>query len=85
VIAGAESLVMSLWEVDDAETRDLMDGYYKKLKAGLGRSAALQAIQQEMHATPKYAHPYFWASFVAAGDSGPLEESNAARVDWPDG
>ena len=59
MIAGAKSLVMSLWEVDDAERSDLMDGYYKKLKAGLGRSAALQAIQQEMHATPKYAHPYF--------------------------
>jgi len=72
VIAGAESLVMSLWEVDDAATRDLMDGYYKKLKAGLGRSAALQAIQQEMHANPKYAHPYYWASFVAAGDSAPI-------------
>jgi CHAT domain-containing protein len=72
VIAGAESLVMSLWEVDDAATRDLMDGYYKKLKAGVGRSAALQAIQQEMHAITKYAHPYYWASFVAAGDSSPL-------------
>jgi CHAT domain-containing protein len=72
VIAGAESLVMSLWEVDDAATRDLMDGYYKKLKSGLGRSAALQAVQQQMHATPKYAHPYYWASFVAAGDSAPI-------------
>jgi CHAT domain-containing protein/Tfp pilus assembly protein PilF len=72
VIAGAESLVMSLWEVDDAATRDLMDGYYKKLKAGLGRSAALQAIQREMLAKKPYAHPYYWASFVAAGDSTPL-------------
>ena len=72
MIAGAESLVMSLWEVDDAETRNLMDGYYEKLKAGLGRSAAQHAIQQERHATPKYGHPYFWASFVTAGDSGPL-------------
>ena len=35
MIAGAESLVMSLWEVDDAKTRDLMAGYYRKLKAGL--------------------------------------------------
>jgi len=62
---------MSLWEVDDTATRDLMDGYYKKLKA---RSAALQAIQQEMHANAKYAHPYYWASFVAAGDSAPLSK-----------
>jgi CHAT domain-containing protein len=72
VIAGAESLVMSLWEVDDAATRDLMAGYYKKLSSGLGRSAALQAIQLEMASSKAYAHPYFWASFVAAGDSTPM-------------
>ena len=29
VIAGAESLVMSLWQVDDLATRDLMAGYYR--------------------------------------------------------
>ncbi len=72
VIAGADSLVMSLWEVDDAATRDLMAGFYKKLETGLGRAAALQAIQKEMLATPKYAHPYYWASFVGAGNSAPL-------------
>lgn len=72
VIAGAESLVMSLWEVDDAATRDLMAGYYKKLEAGLGRSEALQAIQREMASSKAYVHPYFWASFVAAGDSSPM-------------
>jgi len=73
VIAGAESLVMTLWQVDDFATRDLMAGYYKKLQAGGGRSAALREIQLELSAQPKYAHPYFWASFVPAGDSGPLE------------
>ncbi|HTR50981.1 MAG TPA: CHAT domain-containing tetratricopeptide repeat protein [Kofleriaceae bacterium] len=72
VIAGAESLVMSLWQVDDKATRDLMSGYYKRLKAGEGRSAALRAVQLELAHQPRYAHPYFWASFVAAGDSGPL-------------
>jgi CHAT domain-containing protein len=74
VIAGAESLVMSMWEVDDAATRDLMAGYYKKLEAGLGRSEGLRAIQLEMNATKKYAHPYYWASFIAAGDSAPLRK-----------
>ena len=72
VIAGAESLVMSLWQVDDKATRDLMSGYYKKLAAGEGRSAALRAVQLELAHQPKYAHPYYWASFIAAGDSGPL-------------
>lgn len=72
VIAGAESLVMSMWEVDDAATRDLMAGYYKKLEAGAGRSDGLRAIQNDMNATKKYAHPFYWASFIAAGDSAPL-------------
>ena len=47
---------MSLWEVADADAPS-DDGYYKKLKAGLGRSAALQAIQQEMHVTPRLRAP----------------------------
>jgi CHAT domain-containing protein/Tfp pilus assembly protein PilF len=72
VIAGAESLVMSMWQVDDAATKDLMVGYYKNLHAGMGRSEALRAMQQELHAMPKYAHPFYWASFIAAGNSEPL-------------
>lgn len=72
VIAGAESLVMSMWQVDDAATKDLMVGYYKKLAAGRGRSAALAEIQREMLAQKKYAHPFYWASFIASGDRAPL-------------
>ena len=72
VIAGAESLVMSLWQVDDAATRDLMAGYYARLAAGKPRSSALRDIQLEIQGTPKYAHPYYWASFLPAGDSTPL-------------
>ncbi|HEY1554832.1 MAG TPA: CHAT domain-containing protein [Kofleriaceae bacterium] len=72
VIAGAESLVMSLWQVDDKATRDLMTGYYKRLHAREGRSAALRSVQLELAHQPRYAHPYFWASFIAAGDPGPL-------------
>jgi CHAT domain-containing protein len=72
VIAGAESLVMSLWQVDDAATRDLMAGYYARLAAGKPRSSALREVQLEIQAKPKYAHPYYWASFLPAGDNTPL-------------
>jgi CHAT domain-containing protein len=72
VIAGAESLVMSLWQVDDVATQNLMTGYYKRLEAGGGRSAALRDVQLELLKSPKYAHPFYWASFIPAGDSGPL-------------
>lgn len=72
VIAGAESLVMSLWQVDDAATKDLMTGYYARLKAGKGRSTALRDIQLELAAKKEYAHPFYWASFLPAGDNSPL-------------
>jgi CHAT domain-containing protein len=72
VIAGAESLVMSLWQVDDAATRDLMAGYYERLKAGKPRSSALRDVQLAIHHQAKYAHPFYWAAFLAAGDNTPL-------------
>jgi CHAT domain-containing protein len=48
VLAGSESQVMSLWQVSDAATRDLMVAYYKRLMAGEGRTEALRAVQLEM-------------------------------------
>lgn len=48
VLAGSESQVMSLWQVSDAATRDLMVAYYKRLMVGEGRTEALRAVQLEM-------------------------------------
>ncbi len=48
VLAGAESLVMSLWPVSDYSTRNLMIGYYKNLKLGMGRGAALRQVQLDL-------------------------------------
>ncbi|MEW6211045.1 MAG: CHAT domain-containing protein, partial [Acidobacteriota bacterium] len=68
VLAGSETQVMSLWPVSDTGTRDLMIGYYKGLKAGLGRSAALRDVQLRMLASRNWSHPYFWASFIQSGE-----------------
>ncbi len=48
VLAGSESQVMSLWQVSDAATRDLMAAYYQRLQAGEGRTEALRQVQLEM-------------------------------------
>jgi len=48
VLAGSESQVMSLWQVSDAATRDLMAAYYKRLQAGEGRTEALRQVQLVM-------------------------------------
>jgi tetratricopeptide (TPR) repeat protein/CHAT domain-containing protein len=48
VLAGSESQLMSLWQVADEATKDLMVGYYKRLLAGGGRTDALRQVQLEM-------------------------------------
>ncbi len=48
VLAGSKSQVMSLWQVSDEATRDLMVAYYQRLQAGEGRTEALRAVQLEM-------------------------------------
>jgi CHAT domain-containing protein/Tfp pilus assembly protein PilF len=48
VLAGSESQVMSLWQVSDVATSELMADYYKRLQAGEGRSEALRQVQLAM-------------------------------------
>lgn len=73
VLAGAETQVMSLWQVDDEATRDLMTLFYQNLyKKGLGRSEAMRRAQLELLAQPKTRHPYYWASFIVSGNWAPL-------------
>jgi CHAT domain-containing protein len=68
-IAGAESQLLSLWQVDDFGTQSLMARYYEHLTAGMGRSEALRQVQLEMiRADDTYSHPYYWAAFILAGD-----------------
>ncbi|HJZ81842.1 MAG TPA: CHAT domain-containing tetratricopeptide repeat protein [Pyrinomonadaceae bacterium] len=73
VIAGAESLVMSLWPVSDYTTRTLMTSYYRNLKQGLGRADALRRVQLELLQRNPKLHPFYWASFIQSGEWAPLE------------
>jgi CHAT domain-containing protein len=68
VLAGAESLVMSLWPVSDRATRELMTSYYENLNKGLGRSEALKQVQLGMLKRNPQLHPFYWANFIQSGD-----------------
>lgn len=77
VLAGAESQLMSLWPVSDRSTRDLMIGYYRLVTDGAGRAEALRRAQLDLMRTPRYAHPYYWASFIQSGAWGPLQDEGS--------
>ena len=68
VLAGAESQLMSLWDVSDEGTKELMVKYYQKLTAGEGRSDALREVQLEMLGSEEYRHPFYWSAFIPSGD-----------------
>jgi CHAT domain-containing protein/Tfp pilus assembly protein PilF len=73
VLAGAETVVMSLWPVSDYVTRELMTDYYAGLKQGLGRGEALRRSQRAMLARRGRQHPFYWASFIQAGEWASLD------------
>jgi CHAT domain-containing protein len=71
--AGAASLVLSLWAVEDRSAADLMCAFYSGLAAGQTKSAALRQAQlQALSADDGRLHPYYWAPFFLVGDGGPL-------------
>ena len=77
MVAGAESVVTSLWKVDDDATRDLMTRFYGSLREGTGRAEALRRAALEVRKTR--AHPYYWAPFVAIGHPGPVDALKGTR------
>jgi CHAT domain-containing protein len=75
VLAGSKSQVISLWQVQDAPTKNLMVSYYEQLLRGKGRSEALREVQLTMLKDEQTAHPYYWAPFIQSGDWSPMSFS----------
>jgi CHAT domain-containing protein len=63
--AGAASVVVSLWAVNDASTARLMQRFYRYLEAGCTPAAAMRSAQTELRR--QYPHPYYWAPFLVIG------------------
>ena len=72
-LAGAETLVISLWPVSDYVTREMMISYYSGLKRGLGRGEALRQAELAMLKRKRREHPFYWASFIQSGEWANLE------------
>jgi CHAT domain-containing protein/uncharacterized protein HemY len=67
--AGASRVVVSLWNVNDKATSELMARFYQKiLKEGRRPATALRSAQVEMWRNPQWRAPYFWAAFVLQGE-----------------
>jgi CHAT domain-containing protein len=72
--AGIPSVVMTLWEVEDHSSADLVALFYKNLRAGFATDIALQNAKIEFLETAGQlqSHPYFWAGYVNIGKTMPI-------------
>lgn len=63
--AGAQSLLVSLWDVDDRSTSDFMRDFYRQMKESPRKADALREAMIRL--SDRYPHPYNWAPFKLIG------------------
>jgi CHAT domain-containing protein len=69
VEAGAERVLVSLWQVDDRATAEIMRHMYREMvQEGLPPAAALRRSQLTLWRETDWRAPYYWAGFVVQGD-----------------
>lgn len=68
--AGARSILLTMWQVDDFSTAEFMVRFYRLLMGGLDGPTAASTAMQEVR--ERFPHPYHWAPFMLVGQSAPI-------------
>ncbi len=64
---GAQSVLASLWDINDKATAIFMRSFYRHIAAGKIKNEALSICKREMIAS-RYRHPYYWGAFILYGE-----------------
>jgi len=67
--AGSKNIIVSLWQVSDESTKELMVDFYKNIfnKEKSGFAQPLSKAKRKLIKDGKYAHPFFWSPFILIG------------------
>jgi CHAT domain-containing protein len=74
IYSGSQSVVMSMWKVEDKSGTEIVNSFYRNLKRGNSKSEALRKarINYLKKADQLRSHPYFWSSLIVYGNVAPL-------------
>ena len=80
--SGSQSVISSLWSIDDRSTSEIVNSFYKNLSEGQTKSKALHNAKIEYldNHSGSETSPYFWASLILLGQNDTLEPSNSYWV-----
>jgi CHAT domain-containing protein/Tfp pilus assembly protein PilF len=81
--SGAQSVIASLWDVNDTRTKELMERFYHHLAAGSSKAGALREAKLDLLRDSTSSAPHHWAAFVLIGEgerSIPITHPNNQRV-----
>jgi CHAT domain-containing protein len=67
LIAGAQSVLASHWDISDKATMQLMTEFMRRWQAGESRAAAWREAQLSLLHSKEFSNPYFWAAFTLTG------------------
>ena len=71
--AGARSVLVSLWAIEDEATMEFMEFFYRQLVNGKSGSEALNEAMNSMRESDRFSAVKYWAPFVLIGDDVTLE------------
>jgi len=69
LIAGAKSVIISLWDVEDESTALLFTKFYEYLKSGNSKAKSLRLAKMYLKNETRFNHPFYWAPFILIGES----------------
>ncbi|MEI8225388.1 MAG: CHAT domain-containing tetratricopeptide repeat protein [Bacteroidota bacterium] len=74
IYSGSQSVVMSMWEIEDRSGTEIVKMFYENLKKGNSKSVALRKarIAYLKKSDQLRSHPYFWSTLVIYGNNTPL-------------
>ncbi|CAM4081142.1 CHAT domain-containing tetratricopeptide repeat protein [Zobellia roscoffensis] len=83
--SGAKSVVSSLWSTYDKSSKELMTAFYKSLKEGSTKSAAMRNAKLDY--IKKYREsaiaPAYWSALIVIGDNSPIDNQSNLLSFWP--